>query len=131
MIKKVSDLLEMFRRKMKMSKRIVLPDREEMLKRFIEKDKDGHRQKYFYPLLLKKAGRRKSAEGVFKMLLHAIIDYLEKIPPHAKDMVAGIMFTCGGGIIDMLIEDKEVRQKAKGLLEATAEATAEAVIDIV
>ena len=118
MIKKVLNWLKC---KMKRSKKIVLPDREEMLRRFREKDGDGHRQKYFYPLLLKQAGQRKSVEEIVRMLLCSIANYLQKIPPHAREMRTGIMFTNAGNVIDMLVEDKKIGQEVLCLLETTVE----------
>lgn len=92
---------------------ITLPGAEEMLARLIKVSDIGHAQEQFYPLLLEHAGTEKVAEGVTMMLVLAICDYTAGLPP----MMAAVMFTMAPRFIDALVDDKEVAEQAKAMLQ--------------
>ena len=94
-------------------KTIVLPTREDMLRRLIAVRDNSHYQERFYPILLKAAGQRRVAQGVVMMFTLAIHDYTQGLPP----MMANLVYMDVPEFIDALVDDKEVAEEAKTFLE--------------
>lgn len=94
-------------------KTIVLPAREDMLRRLIAVRDIAHYRERFYPILLKDAGQRRVAAGVVMMFTLAIHDYTQGMPP----MVGNLVYMDVPEFIDALVDDKEVAQEAKTFLE--------------
>ena len=65
----------------------------------------------FYPLIAQEAGRELVAEGIVMMLTLKIYDFMKKGGYPA--IVENILHMYIPQIIDALIEDKEVAEKAK------------------
>jgi hypothetical protein len=98
-----------------MSKVVVLPERDEMLKRLLVVDDDLHLQTNLYLLLLDLAGQRFDHEGIVLKILMAVKTYTQSLPPAMYQMVLDKV----PHFIDVLVDDKEVAQAAKDYL-ATA-----------
>lgn len=89
-------------------KTIILPDREDMLRRLKSVMDEPHAVEQFYPLILKDAGRELVGMGVVMMLQLAIADYTAGLPP-----VMGAMLQMRvDDYITALVDDEEVRNDA-------------------
>ncbi|HYE59749.1 MAG TPA: hypothetical protein VEA18_01025 [Candidatus Kapabacteria bacterium] len=100
-----------------MKKTIVLPDREEMLRRLKAADPDRYHEERLFPLFLKSAGRTLNATGV--ALMYELISYAytfeRQQPPAAYDM----MLMAADKYIDALVDDPEVAVEAKSQVAGT------------
>lgn len=92
---------------------ITLPNRDEMLRRLIGVSDTMLQQERFYPLLLESAEGERSAQGVAAMLVLAIHDYVEDLPP----IMARLMYPLAPKFVEALVDDQEVAEEAKSLLE--------------
>lgn len=93
--------------------KMILPNKEEMLKRLITVDDNSHLQQKFYPLLLRYADSKKVAEGIVQMLNSSIIEYCKDMP----DAVYAVMLLKTDDYIDALCDDREIAEKAKAFLK--------------
>lgn len=91
---------------------ITLPDRETMLERLRAVDDNSHLQERFYPLLTKAAGEKMQPMGVVMLLVLAVNDYVEGMPP----MIASLLLKRAEQFIDALIEDEVMAAKAKEII---------------
>src|SRR3989338_11612817 len=97
------------------SKKIVLPDAEEMLARLRKVHSDSHADSGIHPWILTHAGTSKVAAGIVMMLVLAIDEYYtkEKFPP----IMLAILNSDIPQYIDALVDDLEVRKEARALYE--------------
>lgn len=98
---------------------IILPNRDEMLARLLKVNDGSHLQERFYPTLLEQAGQERVAQGVVMMLVFAIHDYVEGLPP----AMAGLMYKQAPDFIDALVNDPEIAKEAKDSLQEALSAT--------
>lgn len=92
---------------------IILPDREEMLRRLVAVNDSSHYQERFYPILLKQAGQERVAEGIVLMLSLAVHEYTAGM----HHQMANLLFMEVPDFIDALIDDKEAAEKTKVMWE--------------
>ena len=90
---------------------ITLPDKDDMLKRLVMVDNDPHLVERFYPILLKNAGQKRVAQGITMMMILAIHDYADGMPP----LTSALMVMYAPKYIDALVDDVDVAQEAKNL----------------
>lgn len=90
-----------------------LPTTDEMLKRLLKVDDNGHLQQKFYPKLLRQAGQQKVPMGVVMMLQLAIHDYTEGMP----QVMSATMNMRMPDFIDALCPDEESANEAKAFFE--------------
>jgi hypothetical protein len=93
---------------------LVLPDRDDMLRRLNSVLDDPHAEAGLYPRLLKHAGQQKQPEGVVVMFMLAIADYTEGLPP----AVAVTLDIALPRFIGALIDDEGLRQEALTFLQS-------------
>lgn len=93
-------------------KKVILPQREEMLRRLLTVSDESHFQERFYPLLLKYAGRTLLPHGILMMLALSIDDYCRGMPP----VMISIMYMTAPKIVDALIDNHEVAKEVNNLL---------------
>ncbi|MEX2145048.1 MAG: hypothetical protein WD712_01590 [Candidatus Spechtbacterales bacterium] len=98
---------------------ITLPNRDEILARLVKVSDNSHLQERFYPILLKQAGQELVAQGIVMMLVLAIHDYVEGMPP----VMANLMYMEAPGFIDALVSDPETAEEAKSFLKEALSAT--------
>jgi len=92
---------------------IRLPDADEMLQRLVSVMDEPHARQKFYPILLRRAGEELYPEGVVMLLMLAIHDYTEGLPP-----AIGITLSMRiPEYIDALITDPEAAADAKAFNE--------------
>jgi hypothetical protein len=94
---------------------VILPNKEDMLKRLIEVDDNGHYQEKFYPLLLQKAGIELYPSGVLLMITLAMYDYCKGLPA----MTANLVMMTTPKFLEALITDEEALKEAVKLYEKT------------
>jgi hypothetical protein len=82
---------------------IQLPARDEMLRRLIKVDDRPHPIERFYPLILEHAGEKLSGPGVVMMLLTAMGDYTNGLPPKAFKL----LMTRFNEFVKALVDDQE------------------------
>ena len=95
-------------------KTIVLPEREDMLRRLKSVLDEPHAVERFYPLILKDAGRELVGMGVVMMLQLAIADYTAGMPPI---MMAVVQMNVDD-YITALVDDEEVRGDALAMMRS-------------
>jgi hypothetical protein len=88
---------------------IVLPQRDEMLKRLLRVSTEKYLQEKLYPLILNYAGSEKLPEGIVMLLMLSIHDYCEGMPP----MMSTILTRKVPAFIDALVDDEDVAREAK------------------
>ncbi len=87
-----------------------LPDRDTMLERLLAVSDNSHLQERLYPLLLKDAGHEKVAIGIIMMVVLAISEYCNGLPPS----ILVIMHHDVDSYIRALIVDEQIAQYAVG-----------------
>lgn len=92
---------------------ITLPGRDEMQKRLLAINGSSHLQQKFYPILLEYAGRQLFPQGVVTMLVLAIHDYIEGMPP----MMSDLMYMSAPKFIEALVDNPEDAERAKTFLQ--------------
>ncbi len=96
-----------------MGKTVVLPGRDEMLRRLLTINDSPHLQQKFYPLILKEAGIEADAQAIVMIFTLAISTYVQGLP----QQVEMLMYVQLPHYIDALIDDKEVAVEAKVFLQ--------------
>lgn len=100
---------------------VVLPDREEIMKRLRAVYDDDYMAERFYSSIAEEAGHELVAEGVVMMLTLKVYDFAEGYPAP----MGAVLSLYAPQFIDALVDDKEVAKAAKDFLkqvEAEAEA---------
>jgi hypothetical protein len=92
-------------------KHVMLPNREEMLRRLLKVDSNPHSVNRFYPSLLQFAETPKTAVGFAQMLVMAIEGYVERFP-----LIRGIMYMTAPFYVDVLVDDQEFAEEVKRIL---------------
>ena len=92
-----------------MKKAIILPDKEEILRRLLKTDSSPRLREEFYPLLVKHASEEKSAEEIFQIILEAVRDYTE----NTRSVMQMMMHLMSEDFIDALINNRKVAEQAK------------------
>lgn len=95
-------------------KKIIFPDRDEMLRRLLSINDDLDARLKFYPMLLRSAGKEINAIGIVYQLVVAIHDYTSSIDilKSKKEIYEEVIRS-----IDVLVEDKDVADEVKEILE--------------
>jgi len=93
---------------------LILPERDNMLRRLKTVLDDPHAEAGLYPRLLKHAGQQKAPEGVVLMFMLAIADYTAGLPP-TMELTLGIALP---RFIGALIDDENLRQEALDFLQS-------------
>lgn len=102
-------------------KTIILPERDDMLRRLLEVEDNPHAQQKFYPILLQSAGQQRNGMGVIMMLQMAIHDYTVGMP----SVIAVAMQMLVKPYVEALVDDEEVKADAfKMIDEISAEVAA-------
>ena len=108
---------------MKNEKVIILPDEEEMFKCLLKVENSSAFKKWFCPLLIKQAGKEKTAKEVALILLSAKHDFVElllikdEMPLTSTLMSIHMHVMLLPRLVDTLVDDQEVAQQAKDFLE--------------
>ncbi len=92
---------------------IILPNKEEMLKRLMKVSDNSHLNQKFYPLLLESAGKEIAPQGVVMMFAFAINKYVEGMP----QVVEELLYMYVPDFITALINDVEVAEQIKNMLK--------------
>jgi len=87
---------------------IMLPRRDEMLRRLISAFDESHAIRNFYPLLLEHAGQEITGTGIVLMLTLAAADYTRTMP----SVVTQALYTRMSAFVNALVDDDEVRNEA-------------------
>lgn len=95
---------------------ITLPSQDILLERLCSVNDQSHLQEHFYPLLAEHAGTELMAEGVVIMLLLAISDYTEGLPPLLKKL---ILMEADEYIDALVVDYQSVATEAKAFLRET------------
>lgn len=95
------------------NKVITLPDSVQLLARLLEANNNDHLRERFYPMLLKEAGKNLAPTGIALMLVLAISDYTEGMPPS----MTAIMYMMAPDLIDALVDDLDVAVETKAILQ--------------
>jgi hypothetical protein len=95
------------------SKIVVLPERDEMLRRLRSVLNVDHVNGGLYPLLLEYAGRAHEGSGVVMMLVLAISDYTKGLPPQ----VSSLLLTRLRAYVTALIDNEEARSEAFRMMD--------------
>ena len=92
-------------------KTIVLPNREEMLRRLMAVSSEPHYRDRLYPLLLRHAGEKRVVQGLVRTFALAVSEYASDLLP----VRVRILYKHVPGFIDALVDDKEMANEAKSL----------------
>lgn len=92
-------------------KTIVMPNRDDMLRRLVGVMDEPHAQEGFYSIVLRSAGNELNGYGVVTMLTLALHDY------SALPMVKNIIQRMMPRFVEALVDDEEVRKDALHLIE--------------
>jgi hypothetical protein len=95
---------------------VILPERDNMLKRLLAVSNEPHFQERLYPALINHAGRELAPTGVLMMLSLAIYDYCAEMPP-----IMGCLVNMHiPAFIDALVTDEAAAEHIKQLYEQMA-----------
>jgi hypothetical protein len=93
-------------------KTMVLPDSNETIRRLTAAYDDPHAVEKLYPIIAKDAGRELNGIGIVMLLMQAIHDYTENMPPMLRNIMLGSMDM----FVDALVDNPEVKADAHELI---------------